>query len=659
MRQILLYFLNLIIAVAMVSCSGHEDDMDDNGNGGGGGTTPETLAVITGTPTEITKSSVKIPVEVKGKNILARGVCYSIATNPTVDGSKTNEETTSGSITSSITNLASGTTYYVRGYATNNNETIYGEEKQFTTKEEIQPETGIKIATLPVKNITETTAISGGNITDDGGSPLIEKGICWSTTVKPTVKDFKTTDSPETGVYNSEMTELSEGTTYYVRSYATNNKGTTYGQQIEFKTIGVIPILETSDVTSITGNTAKSGGSISKQGGIISSVGICWSLTENPTIENSKNEIPYESDSFELQLSNLEPLRTYYVRSYAKNDTGIGYGENRSFTTLNDGTIISFEDKEFETYCLKNFDSNKDNFISIDEVNKITEIDISEKSISAIPEIQYFTSLMTLNCKKNQLTSLDVSKCTSLQELYCYSNQLISLDVSGCTSLKKLDCSGNKLSSLDVSGYTNLRGLVCDNNRLTSLDMSGCTSLTALDCRNNPMTSLDMSGCTSLIEFYYNNSPVTHLNMSECTNLKLLYCYSNQLISLDVSGCTSLRTLYCNGNQLISLDVSGCTSLRSLHCYSNQLTFLNVNGCMNLYRLRCESNQLTSLDVSECADLHELHCEHNQLISLDVSRCTNLIELFCWDNPNLVTVYLKNGQSAFVGKDNFTQIVYK
>ena len=80
---------------------------------------------------------------------------------------------------------------------------------------------------------------------------------------------------------------------------------------------------------------------------------------------------------------------------------------------------------------------------------------------------------------------------------------------------------------------------------------------------------------------------------------------------------------------------------------------------MNLYRLRCESNQLTSLDVSECADLHELHCEHNQLISLDVSRCTNLIELFCWDNPNLVTVYLKNGQSAFVGKDNFTQIVYK
>ena len=65
MRQILLYFLNLIIAVAMVSCSGHEDDMDDNGNGGGGGTTPETLAVITGTPTEITKSSVKIPVEVE------------------------------------------------------------------------------------------------------------------------------------------------------------------------------------------------------------------------------------------------------------------------------------------------------------------------------------------------------------------------------------------------------------------------------------------------------------------------------------------------------------------------------------------------------------------------------------------------------------------
>ena len=555
MRQILLYFLNLIIAVAMVSCSGHEDDMDDNGNGGGGGTTPETLAVITGTPTEITESSVKIPVEVKGKNILARGVCYSIATNPTVDGSKTNEGTTSGSITSSITNLASGTTYYVRGYATNNNGTIYGEEKQFTTKEEIQSETGIKIATLPVKNITETTAISGGNITDDGGSPLIEKGICWSTTVKPTVKNFKTTDSPETGVYNSEMTELSEGTTYYVRSYATNNKGTTYGQQIEFKTIGIIPILETSDVTSITSNTAKSGGSISKHGGIISSVGICWSLTENPTIEDCKNEIPYESDSFELQLSNLEPLRTYYVRSYAQNDTGIGYGENRSFTTLNDGTLISFEDKEFETYCLKNFDSNKDNFISIDEANKITEIDIFKKDISAIPEIQYFTSLMTLNCSSNKLTSLDISKCTSLKILDCNNNQLNSLEVSKCTGLTTLACYSNDLTSLDISGCTSLTTLNCSSNQLTSLDVSKCTNLTILDCSRNRLTSLDVSKCTSL----------TTLN-----------CSSNQLTSLDISGCTNLTTLDCIFNQLTSLDVSECPDLKDLSCVRNPLQTLYV-----------------------------------------------------------------------------------
>ena len=638
MRQILLYFLNLIIAVAMVSCSGHEDDMDDNGNGGGGGTTPETLAVITGIPTEITESSVKIPVEVKGKNILARGVCYSIATNPTVDGSKTNEETTSGSITSSITNLASGTTYYVRGYATNNNGTIYGEEKQFTTKEEIQPETGIKIATLPVKNITETTAISGGNITDDGGSPLIEKGICWSTTVKPTVKDFKTTDSPETGVYNSEMTELSEGTTYYVRSYATNNKGTTYGQQIEFKTIGVIPILETSDVTSITGNTAKSGGSISKQGGIISSVGICWSLTENPTIEDSKNEIPYESNSFELQLSNLEPLRTYYVRSYAKNDTGIGYGENRSFTALDDETIISFEDKEFETYCLKNFDSNKDGQISIGEANKITELDIYRKNISTIPEIQYFTSLMKLYCKENQLTSLDISKCTSLKVLDCSDNRLTSLDMSGCTSLTRLDCDNNPMTSLDMSGCTSLTGFYYNNSPVTHLNMSGCTSLRSLGCHNNQLLSLDVSGCTSLGS---------------------LDCHNNQLLSLDVSGCTILRSLDCHNNQLLSLDVSGCTILRTLDCHNNQLLSLDVSRCTRLEYLYCNSNKLSSLDVSECADLHELHCQYNRLKSLDVSRCTNLIKLFCRDNPNLGIVYLKkNGQSVFVSKDNFTQIVY-
>ena len=130
MRQILLYFLNLIIAVAMVSCSGHEDDMDDNGNGGGG------------TPS---------------------------------------------------------------------------------------PNTGIKIATSIVKDITLTSATSGGNITDDGNFPLIERGICWNTSENPTINDFKTSDGTGVGTYTSRLINLSGGNTYYVRAYATNIRGTTYG----------------------------------------------------------------------------------------------------------------------------------------------------------------------------------------------------------------------------------------------------------------------------------------------------------------------------------------------------------------------------------------------------------------------------------------------
>lgn len=224
--------------------------------------------------------------------------------------------------------------------------------------------------------------------------------------------------------------ELKQGTLYYLHGFAKNkNNKTKYGKKEQFKTLGeslLEPEIEitTLPVKDITKTTAISEGNITHKKNVdISIVGICWSQTENPTIEDYRNEIQYKSDSFELQLSNLEPNTQYYVRSYAITDIGIIYGNVQSFRSLHDGTFIIFEDSNFETFCLWNFDSNKDGQISIGEVDKITELDISRKNISTIPEIQYFTSLTTLDCSNNQLTSLDMSGCTSLQTLNCSYNQ--------------------------------------------------------------------------------------------------------------------------------------------------------------------------------------------------------------------------------------------
>ena len=99
-------------------------------------------------------------------------------------------------------------------------------------------------------DITKTTAISGGNITYDGGANVTERGVCWSTNQNPTIADNKTTDGSGTGSYTSNVTGLTANTTYYVRAYAINSEGIGYGNEVSFTTT----VAESGTVTDIDGN---------------------------------------------------------------------------------------------------------------------------------------------------------------------------------------------------------------------------------------------------------------------------------------------------------------------------------------------------------------------------------------------------------------------
>ncbi len=92
------------------------------------------------------------------------------------------------------------------------------------------------LTTTEVTEVTQTTATSGGVITSDGGATVTERGVCWSTSQSPTIADNKTTDGTGAGSFTSAITGLTANTTYYVRAYATNNKGTGYGSAMSFKT---------------------------------------------------------------------------------------------------------------------------------------------------------------------------------------------------------------------------------------------------------------------------------------------------------------------------------------------------------------------------------------------------------------------------------------
>ena len=266
------------------------------------------------------------------------------------------------------------------------------------------------------------------------------------------------------------------------------------------------------------------------------------------------------------------------------------------------------------------------------EMASVKELNISEKVLTDLSALKYFTGLQTLDCSRNSLTELDVSALTKLDSLSCYRNELTKLDVSGQTNLTFLDCSFNSLTTLDVSALTNLTSLDCYRNELTALDVSNLTLLTKLDCDYNQLKELDVSNLTHLTILDCSDNQLTALNVSNLTGLTDLDCSENQLTALDVSNLTLLEDLDCADNQLTALDVSKLTGLTHLYCSGNQLKAVNVSALKSLEYFSCAENQLTALDVSKQTGLKELDCAKNLLTELNIMNLTLLMDLDCSEN---------------------------
>jgi len=211
------------------------------------------------------------------------------------------------------------------------------------------------LTTTAVTEITSSNAISGGMITDNGGAAVTVRGVCWSTSPNPTTAGNKTEDGAGSGSFTSNITGLEANTKYYVRAYATNSAGTAYGNQLEFTTaLGInLPVLTTKPVTEIDRHTAVSGGDITSDGGgTISARGICWSTSPNPTIEDDKTEDGDGTGSFVSNVTGLESNTTYYLRAYATNEAGTGYGNEIEFTTLQEGLVIDIDGNVYPTVII-------------------------------------------------------------------------------------------------------------------------------------------------------------------------------------------------------------------------------------------------------------------------------------------------------------------
>ncbi|MFA5712856.1 MAG: FISUMP domain-containing protein [Bacteroidales bacterium] len=265
-----------------------------------------------------------------GSTITAKGVCWSTQENPTIEDSKSEDGEGDDPFTSEITGLNANETYYVRAYATNTRGTAYGQQVSFTTQEGIA-----YVTTSSITSVTSNSATVNSEVIDDSGFAVTERGIVWGTSPSPTIESNREISGSGVGQYSVELTNLLPNVKYFVRSYAINSKATAYGEELSFTTNAELPLLTTKEPSSVIYNAISTGGTISYNGGAdITHRGVCWSTSPNPTVDGSFTSDGTGIGTFTSQIEELQPATTYYLRAYATNIAGTGYGQEVEVTTL-------------------------------------------------------------------------------------------------------------------------------------------------------------------------------------------------------------------------------------------------------------------------------------------------------------------------------------
>jgi len=281
-----------------------------------------------------------------GAKVDLRGFCYGTAHNPTIENSAVQYgRGDPESFTKNIPFLVPDTYYHVRAFAMNSEGTAYGNEVHFRTNP-VFPATLVPIGPY---QITIFSALAGASISDDGGSPFIEKGVCLSIKPNPTINDrkFSPISEDDLGSFMCNIIDLKPGTIYHLRPYAITMGGVAYGDNREFKTLP-LPEVTTNVVSLFTQTTARVDGILKWSGPrmLVRHTGICYGTSPAPTYAGG---FPVEFASagngreFTENLTKLTPGTLYYVRAFATvskdhqydnyRDQYVVYGNEVTFTT--------------------------------------------------------------------------------------------------------------------------------------------------------------------------------------------------------------------------------------------------------------------------------------------------------------------------------------
>ena len=283
---------------------------------------PSLPTVQTNDATNVTTSGATISgtiISDGGQNVSNRGFVYGTNANNLSQSATCGSGT--GSFSKTLTSLNSCTTYYYRAYARNSNGTAYGELMSFSTLSIPTVTTGT------VSNITGTEATFSGSVSNDCNAEVTDRGFMYGTNENNLSEVVQCGDG--TGSFMGNISNLTEGTTYYYKAYATNIAGTAYGEVRSFSTLS-LPIVTTGTASSIPATGATFSGSV-RSTTMVTARGFIYGTSSENFNQIAQSGSGY--GDFTKMLSDLTQGTTYYYKAYATNSAGTAYGDTMSFTT--------------------------------------------------------------------------------------------------------------------------------------------------------------------------------------------------------------------------------------------------------------------------------------------------------------------------------------
>ena len=421
-----------------------------------------------------------------------RGIVLSKSQKPMVDDMKFKSSVTdAGEYKIVVTKLEVNTKYYARAYTQNEAGIVYGDEINFTTDNYTAP----KVSTNDLQNISFTSLRAGVDVQSEGNTKVTDKGVVISTNSTPDLSDLKIQMGDGIGGDMRDIGGLVSNTTYYLRGYATNKWGTSYGDIRKFTTKDNTPppppVYTTPVYTPPTPGTPSSP-----------------TYTPAPVVATPPPLV-----------SNLPEY-------------------------------VSVPDSRFEQALIdRGLDFVLDGRLKTASVAGVTELIITNRlGITNLDGIEAFQNLRKLQIEHNNLTNANISKNINLTWVSFWENDLTTLDVRVLSNLQLLGISQNNISYIDISQNRDLREINFQNNRDAGHPDYGITK---------GLLSLDISKNQKMERIYLTDNRLTSLDVSNNPNLTDIWAEGNKLQSLNLTKNPFLNMIIVNDNRLNYLNIKG------------------------------------------------------------------------------------------------------